>query len=78
MEGIGHYEDILAEVEEKIKYHEPLSLDNKIDFYLARNRINLRKSEVEKSPILKENYRKEAELSLRKAERLEKRLGINC
>lgn len=78
MEGIGHYENILAGIYEKIKAHEPLSLDDKIDYYLAVNRISLKKFKVEKDNNLREYYRKEAKTSLEKAKKLEKRLGINC
>ena len=78
MDGISHYESILAEIYEKIRDRVPLSLDDKIDYYLAVHRIDSRKSQVQTSPELRARYMHETEAVLKKARRLEKRLGLDC
>lgn len=77
MDGISHYENMLAEAYEKIRARQRLTLDEKIDFYLAKNRINIMKYGAESDPRKKEHYRKQAEIALQRARKLEKTLGID-
>ena len=76
-EGIGHYENILAEIYEKIRDHHPLSLDEKLDFYLASYRINLIKYDVERDPELRFHFIIQASRDYRKVRKFEEKLGLN-
>jgi hypothetical protein len=43
MEGIGHYEDILAELHERRNQGTELNLVDRLDYYIAAHRIAFRK-----------------------------------
>ncbi len=76
MKEIKRYEKVLSEIYVKFKNHEPLRQDDKIDFYLAIHRINLRLYQLEQSPELKEKYGQLASTALQKVNKLERRVGI--
>jgi hypothetical protein len=76
MEGIGHYEQNIAEIYEKIENHEPLTIDNKIDYYLDAHRIKRIEAEVERDPDRRGRYLAQARQYLERVIRLEKRLNI--
>ena len=75
-EGIGQYENVLAEIYKKIIDRQPLSLDEKLDFYLASYRINLIKYDVETDPKLKDHYIIQASRVYRKVRKFEEKLGL--
>jgi len=76
MQEVKAYQSRLDEIYRKIERHEPLTQDDKIDFYLESHRINLRKYEKESNPDLKQDYKERAISAMKKAERLEKRIGL--
>ena len=76
-EGIGHYENIIAEVIVKVRSGQKLSIDDKLDYALACHRVNITKWEVETRPNIRDHYLKEAEKYLRLTRRLERQLGMD-
>jgi len=76
MDGIGHFEYNIAEVYQKIADHVPLTLDDKINYYLDGHRIKLKEAEVETNPEKSKRYLLLAEKYLETVARLEKRLDI--
>lgn len=76
MEGIGHFENIVAEIIIKAREKKKLDLDDKIDYCISLYKINQVKAGVEQDPAKREHYETQAGKYFRKAIKYEEGIGI--
>jgi len=76
MDGIGHFENMLARIISKVGDNERLDLDDRLEYCVSLYEINKIKGQVEGDPIQRQHYERQARKYHRKARQYEIKLGI--